>query len=239
MTKRILPTVLVAAALGVSLSGCVPVFAPVSGPRESVDRTIDAVDAVEVRTSGDLTVTLGDTPSLTITAPKSVLDRLTSDIVDGVLVLDVTGPRFGFDLGEIDYVLTVPRLSTVSVQGSSDVTADFSEADDVAVEIDGSGDVEGTGIDASEVTVTISGSGDVTLAGTTDRQAIQVDGSADIDTTDLVSRSTTIDLSGSGDIRVNATETLDVELSGSGDVRYTGGAAVTSDISGSGSVTED
>ena len=93
-----------------------------------------------------------------------MLDRLTSDIVDGVLVLDVTGPRFGFDLGEIDYALTVPRLSAVTVQGSSDVTADFSEADDVAVEIDGSGDVEGSGIDASEVTVTISGSGDVTLA---------------------------------------------------------------------------
>jgi hypothetical protein len=240
MTKRIVLPVLAITALGISLTGCVPIYHPnANGPRVTDDRDIDNVEAVEVRTDGDLTVTLGDTPSLTIKAPKNVIDRLTSDIVDGVLVLSVKGPQFGFGLGDIDYELTVPRLSGVSIEGSSDVTADFSGADDVTISIDGSGDVDGRNIDAETVTTSIDGSGDIQLEGTTETQSIAVDGSADFGGGDLVSRATTIDLSGSGDLEVHATETLDVDLSGSGEVRYRGGAKVTSDISGSGSVVED
>ena len=40
----------------------------------------------------------------------------------------------------------MPRLSSVTVQGSSDVDADFTGADEVAIEIDGSGDVTGTSV---------------------------------------------------------------------------------------------
>lgn len=239
MTKRILIPVLAAAALGVSLTGCVPIFHPGNGSRVTDDRDIQNIESVEVRTDGDLTVTVGDTPSLTITAPKNVIDRLTSDVVDGVLVLGVKSPQFGFDMGDIDYELTVPKLSAVSIEGSSDVTADFTGADEVTIDIDGSGDVHGEGIAAKTVTTSVDGSGDIELTGTTDTQTIRIDGSADFGGADLVSRATTIDLSGSGDIEVNATETLDVDLSGSGEVRYRGGAKVQSDISGSGNVVED
>jgi hypothetical protein len=240
MTKRIVLSVLAVSALGVSLAGCVPIWHPsASGPRVAEERDIASIEAVEVRTDGDLTVTVGDTPSLTITAPKGVIDRLTSDIVDGVLVLSVTAPSIGFGMGDIDYELTVPRLTQVSIEGSSDVTADFTGADDVTIEVDGSGDVDGRNIDADRVTTSVSGSGDIELEGTTDIQALEIDGSADFGGGDLVSRATTIDLSGSGDIEVHATETLDVDLSGSGNVRYTGGAQLSSDISGSGTVTAD
>ena len=240
MTKRIVIPVLAATVLGISLAGCVPIYHPnATGPRVTDDRDIDNVEAVEVRTDGDLTVTLGDTPSLTIKAPQYVIDRLTSDVIDGVLVLSVKGPQLGFGLGDIDYELTVPRLSDVSVEGSSDVTADFSGADDVTISIDGSGDVDGRNIDAETVTTSVDGSGDIDLEGSTDTQTIDIDGSADFGGDDLISRSTTIDLSGSGDLEVHATETLDVDLSGSGEVRYRGGAKVTSDISGSGTVVAD
>lgn len=243
MTKRIALSVLAVTALGVSLAGCVPIWHPTaSGPRVAEDRDIDAVQSVEVRTDGDLTVTLGDEPALTITAPRNVLDHLTSEIVEGVLVLGVTGPQFfgpGFGLGDITYELTVPKLSDVSIEGSSDVDADFTGVDAVRISIDGSGQVDGRNIDADSVTTEISGSGDVDLSGTTDTQTIDIGGSGDFGGDDLVSRATTVDISGSADVEVHATETLDVDLSGSGEVRYRGGAAVTSDVSGSGTVHED
>ena len=240
MINRIVPAIALSAVAVVALAGCAPVWAVpfASGPRISDDRSIEAVDAVEIRTSGDLVVTVGDTPSLTITAPQSVMGRLTSDIVDGVLVLGTTAPHWGWGLGDISYQLTVPKLSAVSVEGSSDVDADFTGADEVTIEIDGSGDITGTGIDAQTVRTEVSGSGDIELTGRTDQQELEIDGSADVEAGDLVSRVVRVSISGSGDVEVNATETLDAELSGSGQVRYRGGASVTSDISGSGSVRE-
>jgi hypothetical protein len=240
MTKRILIPVLLAPVVAVALAGCVMLPGPSAvGPRVSEDRDIESVESVLVRTDGDLNVTVGDTPSLEITAPRDVLDRLTSEIVDGVLVLDVEGPRFGFSWGEITYDLVVPLLSEVAIEGSSDVTADFSGADDIRIVIDGSGDIVGTGIDAETVTSSISGSGDIELTGTTDEQSLEIDGSGDFGGADLISRDATVEIAGSGDVEVHATGTLRAEISGSGEVRYTGGAAVTSEISGSGSVIED
>ncbi len=238
MTKRILLPLVLSSVAVVTLAGCAPVYG-FSGPRVADDRDITAVDAVVVETDGDLTVTVGDTPSLRINAPQSVMSRLTSDVVDGVLVLGVKGPTFGFDFGRITYELTVPELSSVSVEGSSDVIADFTGADDVQISIDGSGDVDGSGIDAQTVTTEVSGSGDIELTGRADEQVVDISGSADFGGEDLITRVTHVSLSGSGDVEVHATEALDAEISGSGEVRYRGGATVTSDISGSGSVTQD
>jgi hypothetical protein len=238
MTKRIVPVLALSAVAVVALAGCAPVYG-FTGPRVADDRDIESVTAVEVRTDGDLSVTVGDTPSLRITAPQNVLNRLSSDVVDGVLVLGVSGfPQSTFGLGRITYELVVPSLSSLSIEGSSDVTADFSGADDVLISIDGSGDVRGSGIDATTVTTEVSGSGDIDLTGRTDEQVVDIDGSADFGGEDLISRVVRVSLAGSGDIEVHATETLDVDLSGSGEVRYRGGASVTSDISGSGSVTD-
>ncbi|MEO8262229.1 MAG: head GIN domain-containing protein [Pseudolysinimonas sp.] len=238
MTKRILLPLVLSSVAVVALAGCAPVYG-FSGARVSDDRDIESVDSVEVRTDGDLSVTVGDTPSLRISAPQGIIDRLTSDVVDGVLVLGVQGPTFGFDFGRITYELTVPELSSLSIEGSSDVTADFTGADVVLISIDGSGDVDGSGIDAQSVTTEVSGSGDIELTGRTDEQVVDISGSADFGGEDLISRTTRVSLSGSGDIEVHATETLDAEISGSGEVRYRGGAAVTSEVSGSGSVRED
>lgn len=241
MTKNTALLVPVLAVGTLALAGCAPVFgAPffggASGPALTDDRDIDAVESVDIRTDGDLTVTLGDTPSLRIIAPQSTLDRLTSDIVDGVLVLDAKGP--GFTFGEVRYELTVPRLSDVTVEGSSDVTADFTGADEVRIVIDGSGDVTGTGVDADTVISSISGSGDIELTGRTETQSLEIDGSGDYAGSGLESRDATVDISGSGDVEVTATGTLDADISGSGSVRHRGGASVTGNVSGSGAILE-
>ncbi|HWM33913.1 MAG TPA: head GIN domain-containing protein [Pseudolysinimonas sp.] len=231
--RLVLPAVAAAALL--ALAGCAPVL-PLSGPRISEDRPIEAVDSVVVETSGDLTVTVGDTPSLRITAPSGVMSRLTSEISGDELVLGARGPFAGFGARDIRYELVVPRLSQVHVKGSSDVEADFTGADDVTVVIEGSGEVSGTGVAATAVELVIDGSGDIELTGTTDTQRIEVSGSGDIDTAGLVSRATRIEISGSGDAELHVTDTLDAAISGSAEIRYTGDPRVRSEVSGSGEV---
>lgn len=224
---RILAPVAAGGALALALAGCVPVpWAPV-GPRVSEDRDIESVESVLLRTSGDLTITVGDEPALTITAPDGTMDRLTSEIVDGVLVLDRVGPGFGFRMGDVDYELTLPRVSEIGVDGSGDVEADFTGAEDIRIDISGSGDVEGTGIDAASVRTVIDGSGEIELSGRADEQTIEIAGSGDVIADELETTTARVEIDGSGDVAVWVTGTLRIDVSGSGDVRHHGGAEVT------------
>lgn len=233
--KRTIAVLALSAIASVSLAGCV--FTQ-PGAMSTETREISDVEAVALETSGDVTITVGSTPSLTITAGENALDRLTSDVVDGVLVLGTT-PGPGVGLGDVRYELTVTRIQSIALDGSGDIEADFTGADDVAIEISGSGDVEGTSVDAASVTVSIDGSGDIELTGSTKDQTVSIDGSGGYDASDLDSTTATVEIAGSGSVEVHVTGTLSIDISGSGDVAHSGGAEVTQDISGSGSVRED
>lgn len=235
MTKRPVLALLLAVPLTVALAGCV--YIPVNGPRVTEDRDIDDVTAIILKTDGDVVVTVGDTPSLTITARQGTMGLLTSESRDGILTLGVNGPHLG--LGDIDYAITVPRISDITIDGAGDVDADFSGARDIRIAIVGSGDVDGTGIDAGTVVTSIEGSGDIELTGRADDHSLEIDGSGNFDGFDFVTKNAGVSISGSGDVEVNVTGRLSAEISGSGEIRYTGGADVESDVSGSGSVVED
>ena len=235
MIKRPVLALLLAASVTAALAGCV--YVPISGPRVTEDRDVDDFTAIVLKTDGDVVVTLGDTPALTITARPAAMGLLTSEVQGDVLVLSVNGPHLG--LGEVDYAITVPMVSDITIDGSGDVVTDFTGADDIHVAIAGSGDIEGTGVDAATVVSSIEGSGDIELTGRADDHTLEIDGSGNFDGQDFVTENAAVSISGSGDVEVNVTGKLRAEISGSGEIRYTGGAEVDSDISGSGSVVED
>ena len=236
MTKRPALAIALFATVTVALAGCVYIPIPM-GPRVTEDRDIDDVTAVVLKTDGDVVVTLGDTPSLTITARAAAMSLLTSEVDDGVLTLNVNGPHLG--LGDVDYALTVQEISDITIDGSGDVIVDFTGADDVNVAIAGSGDIEGSNLDASNVTSSIEGSGDIELTGRADEHTLEIDGSGNFDGQEFETERARVSISGSGDVEVFVTGELDADISGSGEIRYTGDPEVTSDVSGSGSVVQD
>lgn len=214
-----------------SLSAC----AVVRGPQISQDRPLEDAHAVVLENSGDLVITRGE-PSLTVTAPSTVIDRLTSEVDDGVLYLGSRG-SFAVTWGEVRYELSLPTVEGVTISGSGDVDVDFSGATDVRVVIEGSGDVEGSGIDASSVTVSIVGSGDVELSGAAAAVEAAIAGSGDIDLRNLIAVDAIASINGTGDIRVHATGSLDAEITGAGSIRYSGDPDVTdSSINGIGDI---
>ena len=82
-----------------------------AGPATTAHRTVSGVHAVQLETSGDLTINVGEGESLTIDAGANVIDGLTSDVVDGTLVLGGrSGSWFG---GSIRYTLTVTELDRI------------------------------------------------------------------------------------------------------------------------------
>lgn len=221
-----------AAAAGLALTGC----AVVAGPTGSEDREVGDVRAVELSTSGDLVAVRGDRPTLTVTAAKPALPRLTSDVTDGRLVLNSDG---AFVTGRIAYVLETDHLDDVVIKGSGDVTGSGVTAGELSVLVQGSGNVTLDGLEAHRVAVWIEGSGDVTLSGTADELRVRVAGSGNVHTFDLAVASVTAEVAGSGDIQTGVTRTLEARIAGSGSVIYRGDPRVTSQVLGSGDVRQD
>jgi hypothetical protein len=226
---------LLAAAIVVGLGGCG--IGRDLGPTTTDEREIDDVSAVDLRTGGDLTITTGSGPLLRITAGADVLDELTSETRDGVLVLGAAGPRLG-GYGDVRYELAVPALAGVRVSGSGDVRVDEIDGKRLDLVVSGSGSVTAESVTLVDLTADISGSGSVRLAGTADQQDVRISGSGDYAAADLATEQTRVVISGSGNADVAADDTLVAEVSGSGHVTYAGDAEVTSRVSGSGSVEE-
>lgn len=228
----------VTAGLGVALllSACAGEIT--GGAPATEEREVEGVTAVALETSGDLVVELGDTPSLTITAPQRVLDRLTSDVEDGLLVLGTDRAGWSWS-GEVDYRLVVTDLEAVHVRGSGDVEVDEAlTADAFEVDVEGSGDVSLADLDVDALQVVLTGSGGVELAGRAATMAASLSGSGGLDADDLTVGDATVDLEGSGDADVHVTDRLAVQVTGSGVVTHTGGADVDQQVTGSGGVRE-
>jgi hypothetical protein len=229
---RLIPVIALPVVALAALSGCA--LAP-RGPVVTEDREIEPATSVVLDTSGDLTITEGE-PALVIHAPDAVLERLTSSVNDGMLVLGVTPGTPGYLVGKVSYELTLPSLERLEINGSGDIESDV-PGSDLAIEINGSGELDLDDIDASSVALEIGGSGDVELSGRADEFMLSIDGSADVRADELDSERVSVDLDGSGDIAVAASGALDVSISGSGSVTYRGNPQLTQDISGSGEVS--
>lgn len=230
---RLLPVLALPALALVALSGCAMVPA---GPIVSQSRDIDAATSVVLNTWGDLTIREGE-PSIVIEAPSAVLDRLTSSVDDGVLVLGVTPGTPEFLVGKISYELTLPSLEGLEINGLGDVDSTVPSGATLRLEVNGSGQIDIRDIDASQVTLQIAGTSNVDLRGRTDEFTVSVDGSATVRADRLESARVSVELNGIGDLTVAASATLDVSISGSGSVVYQGRPQVTQNISGVGSVT--
>jgi hypothetical protein len=235
-SHRTLATLTATGALALTLTGCGSLTA---GSGTTEERAVDGVTAVVLATSGTLTVEHGTEQSLTVTAGAYVLPHLTSDVRDGVLVLDTDdSPRWG-PQGSVEYRLVVPDLESVRVDGSGSVAAgpDLAAGDELEVVLDGSGDVRFDDVDVETLDLSIAGSGDVEIAGSADRQRVSIEGSGRYTADELTSREAQIGLEGSGDATLTVTRTLDAHVQGSGSVTHAGGAHVTSDVDGSGRVS--
>lgn len=206
-----------------------------AGPTTTAQRPVSGIQAVQLETSGDLTINVGAGESLTIDAGANVIDGLTSDVVDGTLVLG--GKADAWFGGSIRYTLTVTSLDRIELAGSGSVTGAGVPTGKGTLAVSGSGSATLSGLQLADLTADISGSGGITLTGAATTAAITIGGSGDFDGSGLATEQATVEISGSGQARVDVSGTLAATVSGSGDVVYTGNpTSVQRNRTGSGDI---
>ena len=188
-----------------------------SGVPATQARDVAAFDSVELAGSNNVVIRVGEKQSVLVKADDNLLDRVTTDVQSGKLVIANT-PGSLTTKSPMSVEVDVPTLDALTLTGSGNIVVNGIEAESLEVTLPGSGTLTGSG-SATRLDVTVSGSGTVQF-------------------TRLVANDVRAVVSGSGSIFVTATKTVDASVSGSGAVLYAGNPQdVTKSVTGTGAIT--
>lgn len=193
-----------------------PIGVEGSGVPAAQARDVPSFGAVDLAGGNNVTIHVGGKQAVVVRADDNLLDRVTTRVEGGTLVIGTTPGSF---VGRSPMVVnvTVPELNGLTLSGSGIVTAD--------------------GIDTDRLTVALPGSGVLRASGKTLALEVRHTGSGDAQLGGLVASDAHAVLSGSGRIVLTATERLNAAVPGSGAIFYGGDPAqVTTDVTGSGVV---
>jgi hypothetical protein len=189
-----------------------------SGHAVTEHRDLPSFTAVDLAGTNTVIVHVGRAQSVAVTADDNLVDRVTTTVRDGRLVI---GDRGSFTTkATMTVVVSVPSLTGVAVRAT------------------GTGTVMVDGVAASGFVADLSGDGTLTVSGVAQRvrALLPAPASGTLDAGDLVAREVVARLDGTGTIKVHATATLDATLRGTGTILYWGSPVVTSHNTGEGTV---
>ncbi|MBO9712407.1 head GIN domain-containing protein [Sphingomonas sp.] len=171
---------------------------------------------VDVRGSDDVIVKAGQAFSVTAQGDSKLLDKL--DIrVDGDTLRIGRKESWSWSGGNARITVTMPKLTSASVAGSGNLTADRAEGD-FSGDLAGSGNLEVAGLAGGKVDLSVAGSGNIKVSGTAQSLHADTAGSGDIDARGLKTSSANVSVAGSGNVNGNVEGEADVSIVGSGDV---------------------
>ena len=210
-----------------------------SGNIQMEERPVSGFDAVNFSGSGELSITQGDTETLTVEADDNLLPFIKTEVRNGVLFISMeegSGGAFVRPSQPIHFNLAIKDLSALTLSGSGRTTSPEIKADRLSLDVSGSGSLKIDQLETADLSLLLSGSGQVDLGGKATSQQAGLSGSGSYLAGDLESQTARVTSDGSGSGTIWVSDKLEVRLSGSGSVSYYGSPTVSSEVTGSGSL---
>jgi len=204
-----------------------------SGKEISEDRAIDAFTGIDFLGGGKIILVHGSEHKLNISGEDNVLRYITSEVKNGVLVIDFEEDVITtFSTKDVVFTITYVDINKLEVNGGALIEADKLGAQNLQIRINGGGSTNITteGMDALDVR--LDGGNNFVISGKAVSQTVEINGGGNYDAGDLETEATAISLLGAGNAEVWATTTLDVKLLGVGRVSYWGSPIVSQDVKG-------
>mgnify|MGYP001243251864 CR=1 FL=1 len=207
-----------------------------SGKVVTQDVTVSGFNAVTMGGVGELTITQGDTESLSIEAEDNLLAVMENKVSGGTLVLGTQPGVTITPTRPIRYTLMVKDLSKLELAGLGDTHMDALKTEGLDLVISGSGNLALKNLSASDVHVTISGLGSMELAGQASSLTLDLKGSGNLNARDLPVKDAKVKISGLGGATIWSSDTLDIQISGAGNLEYYGSPKVSQSVTGLGNI---
>jgi hypothetical protein len=211
----------------------------------SQERDVTGFDRVTLKEFGKLIITQGEEESLRIESHPDVMERITSEVKDGELILGLKGgflDKFSDFLSsslsgyQITFHLGVKQLRGLSIFGAGRAIADEISADELKLKLSGAGSINIRGLSTENLLVDLPGTGKIELAGKALAQRVTISGAGGYIARKLESKVSKVKLSGAGKGILWVTDDLDISISGLGSVDYYGSPKLKQNISGLGNV---
>jgi hypothetical protein len=132
-----------------------------SGVAATQTRELASFSAVELAGSNVVTIRVGEKQSVVVRADDNLLDRVTTEVQSGNLVIGNTVGSFTTE-SPMSVEITIPSLDALTLTGSGVVAATGIETPSLTVTLSGSGALRASGT-ATQLDVTLGGSGDAQL----------------------------------------------------------------------------
>lgn len=219
MRRRGLVPVLAAACLAGCGSGLVPTTG--SGDLVVTEQDIPGVAALEVGSSFDVTLQIGEQPNLRIIADDNVIDRVASSLTDGRLTLDLEGNVADATL---EAEVTVPADGLRNIQVSEAATLTATEpltSASLDLSVDGAGRVFVI-LACDSVQLDVDAAGVANASGEVTSLTVDASGASSVRLDQLTAATATVDAGGSADVRVRVTDELAANAADASSVRYSG-----------------
>lgn len=206
------------------------------GPSVTNTRTTSNFNSVSLSLDADVEIFYDSVCKLEITGQQNILNLITTDVVNGVLEVELKRHATLGKHEQVTVKLHVPSLNSIAISGSGNITSNGVDCESLDARISGSGDINFNGSIANSLDAHISGSGSMNFNSNNAclNAKYNISGSGNINAEWLKADYVEARISGSGDQKIYAEKQLDVKISGSGDVAYRGNASVSASISGSG-----
>lgn len=188
-------------------------------PQATQPRPVSAFHGVDLAGVLTVEVALGKPASVTITGDADLIDKVTTTVKDGVLVLDTRKlPRDRHrHNSHLRAIITAPDLSSLAITGT--------------------GTVQVTGVANDRLAIDVPGTGTIKASGSTGALSVRLGGTGEVTGKDLAARDLVVDIDGTGSARLNATRSVDVRIAGTGSLDVHGHPSqVKKTVSGLGSV---
>lgn len=207
-----------------------------SGKVKTEERSIGDASEVVASGGGIVEITLGEKPSVRVSADDNILPLLEVKNENGKLTF---GTKFGYEINPmtpISYVVTIPHLKKLIVSEIGNVKGINLKGDALAIELSGAGHVILDDIDYKSLSLNLEGAGHAMLNGTAKNAMFRLAGNGKIDAEDLKAATVDASVSGNGKTMVWATDELKANVAGSGKVEYKGKPRIDQSISDEGSI---
>ncbi|MEE4259642.1 MAG: head GIN domain-containing protein [Bacteroidales bacterium] len=200
----------------------------------SQERQVGNFTGIHQSTSADVFITSGNENTVKVKADEHVIDKLTTKVENGILLIGTEGNLR--NVRTLEVYISMKRLDYIKNSGSGDISCRGEmPGNDVKISINGSGDFEAD-MEAKNMEISISGSGDVELSGVKGDFSLSVSGSGDVEAEALQLEKCKVSVQGSGDVQLKGvTVSLVVKQNGSGDVNAYSLKAVDVEVNNSGS----
>lgn len=214
-------------------------FAAISvSAQKTEDRSVGTFTKVSMGISGDVYISQGYTPKLTVEADAEILGLIVTEVKNDELKIRYSQSRVKSKT-PIRIWITTAEIEGLYLSGSGNIITETAiKANEMELKLSGSGNINVKDLSCDEVSSAISGSGNIDVTGSADELSIAISGSGDCNADEFKTKETDVKISGSGNCKVNATKDLTVTVSGSGSVFYVGNPTIDASISGSGKIRQ-